>query len=99
MTKGSFIQRWLFRFLLAATIAIGIGYLPFGAFGPEGVARALRLEGDLKHLEESNHKLKLDNRLLRDQIKGLQGDRATIERVARDELGLIRAEDTVYQFE
>lgn len=99
MTKGSFIQRWLFRFLLAAAIAIGIGYLPYGAYGPTGVARGLRLEGDLKHLEASNQKLQLDNRLLRDQIKGLQGDRDTIERVARDELGLIRAEDMVYQFE
>jgi len=99
MTKGSFIQRWSFRFLLAVSLAMGIGYIPYGAFGPGGVARALRLKGDLKHLKESNQKLQLNNRLLRDQIKKLKDDRDTIERVARDELGLIRAEDTMYQFE
>ena len=99
MTRGSFIQRWIIRLLLSSVVALGIGYLPYRAYGPGGMSRALRLEEDLERLEESNRKLQLDNRLLRDQIKGLKGDRATIERVARDELGLVRAEDMVYQFE
>ena len=96
---GYFFRRWLFRFLSAAALALGIGYLPYKAYGPSGVAQALRLEKDLKELEESNKKLQEENYVLIQRIQSLKDDRNAIERVARDELGLVRPEDVVFKFE
>ncbi len=97
--KGYFFRRWLFRFLSAAALAVGIGYLPYKAYGPGGVARALRLEKDLKELEESNKKLQEQNHVLLQRIQSLKDDRSAIEQVAREELGLVRPEDVVFKFE
>jgi len=92
------LGRWLLRFVLAGVLAVGIGYLPYRVYGPEGVARALRLERELSQLEEENDKLQLDNQTLRYQINSLKSDRTYIGRVARDELGLVRPGDVVFQF-
>jgi cell division protein FtsB len=93
------LRRWCLRLALAAVLALSIGYLPYRAYGPGGVARVLRLEGDLKRLEENNRHLREQNGKLRQQINGLKDDSGAIEAVARDELGLVRPEDIVFQFE
>jgi len=95
----SHLSRWLLRLLLAAALAIGVGYLPYRAYGPGGVGRTLRLQRDLEGLEESNRRLQEENLRLRQRIHSLRDDRRAIEQVARDELGLVRPEDVVFQFE
>ncbi len=93
------IQRWSVRLLLALGLAVGIGYLPYRAYGPQGLTRTLRLERDLRDLDERNRQLQEENHRLRGRAHALREDRAAIERVARDELGLVRPEDLVFQFE
>jgi cell division protein FtsB len=93
------MKRWVFRAILASALAVALGYLPYQAYGPEGLARALRLEDDLRSLREGNRRLEKENAELRRQIKGLRDDRHVIERVARDELGMVRPEDIVFQLE
>jgi cell division protein FtsB len=93
------IRRWLTRLSLAGVLAVGTGYLPYKAYGPGGVAKTLRLEKDLKGLQEGNLTLREENQQLLMRIKSLKEDRAAIEQVARDELGLVRSEDVVFQFE
>jgi cell division protein FtsB len=93
------MRRWLPRLLLALALAVGIGYLPYKAYGPSGVARALRLERDLHSLEEGNRTLREENGRLRQRIRDLKDDREMIERVARDELGQVRPEDLIFHFE
>ena len=80
-------------------LAVCIGYLPYRFYGPEGVARALRLETDLQRLREGNERLQRDNQLLRQQIHRLKGDRSFIEQVARDELGMVRPEDLLFHIQ
>ena len=91
--------RWILRLTLAATLAVGLGYVPFAALGPQGVARALRLEQDLSGLEEKNQVLRQENKELQRQVENLRKDRGAMEKVARDELGLVRPEDIVFLFE
>ncbi len=91
--------RWIFRLVLAAVLAVGLGYMPFSAFGPDGVAKALRLEQDLSKLEVKNQELRQENTDLQRQVESLRVDRGAIERVARDELGMVRPEDIVFLFE
>lgn len=91
--------KWILRLTLAAALAVGLGYVPFAAFGPDGVARALRMEQDLSGLEEKNDALRKENKELQRQVEGLRKNRGALERVARDELGLVRPEDIVFLFE
>jgi len=83
---------------LASVLAICIGYLPYQVYGPGGVKRTLRLEHDMAKLLEGNDRLQRSNRTLRQQIRSLKQDRAYIEQVARDELGMVRPMDIVFQF-
>lgn len=39
-----------------------------------------------------------DNRLLRKQIRSLRKDLTSIERIAREDLGLVKPGETVYEF-
>jgi len=96
--KVSGWRRWVFRLLLAGVLAIGLGYLPYRVYGPSGMARALRLERELDQLVESNGRLERENRRLRQQIHNLKQDTSYIEQVARDELGMVRPGDVVFQF-
>ena len=91
--------RWIFRLSLATALAVALGYVPFAAFGPKGVARALRLEQDLTGLQEKNSTLRQENKELQRQVEALRKQPGAMERVARDELGLVRPEDIVFLFE
>lgn len=90
---------WAFRFFISAILALGIGFLPYKAYGPAGIPRVMHLERNLNQINDSNTKLLQENQWLRQAIKSLREDRGAIERVARDELGLVREDDVVFQFE
>ena len=93
------MRRWSLRLALAAGLAVGVGYLPYRAYGPDGVARTWRLRRDLEGLEARNRELQEENHRLRQRVHSLREDKQAVERVARDELGLVRPEDVVFQFE
>lgn len=92
-------MRWGFRLLLSAVLAAMLGYLPYRAYGPSGIGRVLRLERDLERIDGENRQLEAENRQLADRIGRLKGDAREVERVARDELGLVRPNDLVFLFE
>lgn len=93
------IGRWIFRLTLALPLAVLIGYLPYHAYGPQGIGQARVLQRELERLQQSNEKLQRDNGELQHRIERLRGSRRAVERVARDELGLVRPGDLVFQFE
>ncbi len=100
MKRGvALLKHWFFRLVLASALAVGVGYLPYRAYGPDGVSRTLRLQRDLDALELRNRQLHEENHRLRQRVHSLRDDRQAVERVARDELGLVRPEDIVFQFE
>ncbi len=59
--------------------------------GDRGLTRTIHARQDLLRFSEQLARLKQDNDALRSQIHRLQGDPATIEAVARQDLGLVRA--------
>lgn len=95
----SLISRWIFRLMVAIPLAIAIGYVPYHAYGPSGMGKVKKLKNELFRLESNNRKLLEHNSQLRIEIGALKSDRRTIERVARDELGLVRENDIVFLFE
>ena len=79
--------------------ALGAGYLPYRIFGPDGAAHALRLSGKLHEIQLKNLELSRANRGLRRDVRRLKANPEAMERVARDELGLVKPNDLIFQFE
>ncbi|MBW2731726.1 MAG: septum formation initiator family protein [Deltaproteobacteria bacterium] len=90
---------WGFRLLLAAALAVGIGYLPYHVYGPEGIGRVRRLENEHAALVSETVGLAKRNKELVQEIRELKSNRWAAERVARDELGLVRPSDLIFIFE
>ena len=80
-------------------LAVGLGYLPYKAYGPGGISHIHKLEHQYNGLQRKNSELLRDNHSLRLRIEGLRDDRRAVERVARDELGLVRPTDVIFMFE
>jgi cell division protein FtsB len=87
---------------IAALLAVALGYVPYHLYGSSGLARYVRLKSERDTLHESNLKLHEQNQRLRGELEALSDDegnlsRAAVERAARDELGLVKTGEVVYQ--
>jgi cell division protein FtsB len=91
--------RWIVRVVLASALAFGVGYVPLRVLGGGGLQRARRLGEDLDRLKKDIEEQKRVNARLRDEAAALGDDPAAIERVARDQMGLVREGEIVFQFE
>ena len=83
---------WAARLVLAVGLAILIGYLPYHLYLRSGLSQYVSLRGELANLTDTNTELRL-------QLLRIQEDDAEIERVARDELGLVRSGELVFKVE
>ncbi len=66
-------------------------------FGSRGVLDNRRLDQKLSDLRKSNEELAVKNDALKKEILLLRNDMRYIEKVARDELGMVKANDRVYR--
>jgi cell division protein FtsB len=90
--------RWLRRVALACGLALLLGYVPHHVYGRTGLARLLELRHSLAELRRKNNEARAENTRLRGEAAALKGDPRALERVARDELGLVKQGETVYEF-
>ncbi|HEY1587021.1 MAG TPA: septum formation initiator family protein [Polyangia bacterium] len=93
---------WVRRLGIAALLAVALGWVPYHLYGSSGLARYVRLKSERDALHETNLKLHEQNQRLRGELEALSDDngelsRTAVERAARDELGLVRAGEVVYQ--
>jgi cell division protein FtsB len=79
--------------LALATVAV-----PVLVLQPEGLPRLRGLQRELDQVETENDELKRDVGRLRVEVKQLRDDPAAVERIARDELGMVRKSEVVFQF-
>ncbi|RMG10784.1 MAG: septum formation initiator family protein [Deltaproteobacteria bacterium] len=68
------------------------------AFSEGGLPRVQRLEAEVARIEALNASLEQENAGLLLEIQALRSDDAAIERVAREELGLVRPGEIVFRF-
>lgn len=66
--------------------------------GERGVLLLWRLRGEKNQLDEQNYRLQLENESLRQRIARLRRDDFYLEKLAREELNLVRPGDVVYRF-
>jgi cell division protein FtsB len=70
----------------------------FTAFGERGVFHLWRLWGEKKQLEERNFLLQKENETLRERVNRIRHDDLYLEKIAREELGLVKRGEMVYRF-
>jgi cell division protein FtsB len=89
-----FVERIL-PLLILAVAAVGA---PVMILAPEGLPRLRSLTRELHDVDTENADLRRQIAHLRGAVTHLREDPAAVERIARDELGLIRKSEVVFQF-
>lgn len=87
-------QRWAVYLFSSLLVALSL----FTAFGERGVFHLWRLWEEKKQLEEKNFLLQKENETLRERAYRILHDDLYLEKVAREELGLVRPGEMVYRF-
>ncbi len=92
-------HRWLLeRALPVGLLAVAVIGAPVMIFSRDGMPRLEAVEQELHTVDEENLELRREIEVLRAQVSQLRDDPAALERIARDELGLIRESEVVFQF-
>lgn len=68
------------------------------AVGERGVLHLWRLRGEKAKLDEQNYRLQKENEGLRERISKLRNDNFYLEKMAREELNLVRPGEIIYRF-
>jgi cell division protein FtsB len=68
------------------------------AVGERGVLHLWRLRGEKAKLDEENYRLQRENETLRQRISKLRNDNSYLEKLAREELNLVRPGEIIYRF-
>ena len=79
-----------------ALVALILG---FALFGDRGILHMLKLSSQKTELAAKISEFEAQNEQLRIEISALKNDRSYIERVARTELGMVRDDELVFQFQ
>lgn len=85
---------WLF-YLLGGLILL---LLLVTIVGERGALHLWRLRGQKAELDEQNYQLQKSNEELRLRIGRIRNDNRYLEKLAREELNLVRPGDVVYRF-
>jgi cell division protein FtsB len=86
------------RALPLAILAVAILSVPVMMLGPLGLRRLDALREEKRRADADIARLSAEIRSLRAEVEQIKRDPAAVERVARDELGLLRQTELVFQF-
>lgn len=67
-------------------------------FEPSGLPRMRSLEQELGNVKEENRTSEREIGELRNEVQSLRDDPNAVERIARDQLGMVRKSEVVFQF-
>jgi cell division protein FtsL len=85
------------RLLILLVVAVPLAL--FLLFSSRGILQRIRLEAQKADLEEQIRAAREETRRLQAESKALDGDRAAIEKVAREKYGMVREGEKVYKID
>lgn len=90
----------LLQRLLPLSILVGaLVSVPVMIWSDSGLPRLRKLQGERVEARERVSRLSADIRQLRAEVERVKRDPSHVERTARDELGLVRQTEIVFQFQ
>src|SRR5918993_985791 len=66
--------------------------------GERGAIHLWRLRGEKSRIDEQNYRLQKENEVLRQQVSRIRNDNHYLEKLAREELNLVRPGEVIYRF-
>jgi cell division protein FtsB len=94
MSLSSIPRRWLTTTIVTILVTLSL----FTIFGDRGLLHLWRLSGEKRKLDASNFRLQRANEALREKVYRLRHDDRYLEKIAREDLGLVQRGDFVYRF-
>lgn len=88
------LQRWPIYLFGSLIILLSLVTI----VGERGALHLWRLRGEKDRLDEQNFRMQKENEALRERIYRIRNDNAYLEKLAREELNLVRPGDVVYRF-
>lgn len=85
---------WLLYLLGSLILAVSLVTI----IGERGALHLWRLRGEKSQLDEQNYRLQKENEALRQRIARIRNDNQYLEKLAREELNLVRPGEVVYRF-
>ena len=89
----------LLRGLPLAVLTVSLISVPVLLLEPQGLPRMQSLETELAGVQNENAELRRDVGRLRSEVKELRESPTAVERIAREQLGLVRRSEVVFQFD
>lgn len=86
------------RILPLGVLGLALVSVPVLVLSPDGLSRLEHLKQEKRRADEEVSRLSQQISELREQVARIKDDPALVERVARDELGLVRKTEVVFQF-
>jgi cell division protein FtsB len=86
------------RVLPLAILVVAVVGAPVMIFSPEGLPRLRGLERELAQVQDETTELGREIESLRGRVERLRDDPTAVERIARDNLGMLRQTEVVFQF-
>lgn len=80
-------------------LTMAVVAVPFLVFEPQGLPRMRGLEKELAGVQAENAELRRDIGKLRTDVRELRESPRAVERIAREQLGLVRKSEVVFQFD
>jgi len=80
-------------------LLVGIPIIGYVLLNPHGIIQRVRLELAKREMETKLKEAEVEQQQLQDLAKRLANDKRTIEKVAREKYGMLRAGETVYKVE
>jgi cell division protein FtsB len=79
-------------------LLFAILFVPARILDAEGLPRYRALRAELQQTRQNNARMRRQVHELTQQVARLRNDPQAIERIARDELGMLRSDEIVFQF-
>jgi cell division protein FtsB len=86
------------RTLPIAILLLALIAVPVLVLAPDGLPRLRALQKEVADVDADTQELRREVARLRIEVRGLRDDPAAVERIARDELGMVRKSEVVFQF-